>query len=133
VSGLDRDGLRRIAEAATEGPWRVESRINANVVGNTETIASGSTPIADCWGRPQSWREPDARHIAAFDPPTALALLDTADAHDRLVAALRALADEWVAQVTDTPSAESEARDEALDECASSLRALLAELGEATP
>lgn len=84
MTDLDYPELRRIAEAATPGPWEVLAcdsgvsyrALNASVI----TARSGDeVAVADWVGEyddPHAGEGCDARHIAAFDPPTALALLD---------------------------------------------------------
>ena len=57
-------GMRRVAEAATPGPWEA--------FGATPVMAP-SRPVCAIWGPDQEY---DATHIATFDPPTVLALLD---------------------------------------------------------
>src|SRR5690606_41470607 len=71
--------LRRIAEEATPGPWAVNPW--QAVVDEMETL----TPIC---GRTEEQTLANAQHIAAFDPTTALELLDA-------LAAARAEAERW--------------------------------------
>jgi len=68
--------LRRIAEAATPGPWWVDgwearTKDGDRFIASIAPAFQGARPDASCW-------EVDAniQHIAAFDPMTALALLD---------------------------------------------------------
>ena len=68
--------LRRIAEAATPGPWwvdgwEVRTKDGDHFIASIAPAFQGDHPDASCW-------ELDAniRHIAAFNPTTALALLD---------------------------------------------------------
>lgn len=68
--------LRRIAEAATPGPWWVDgwearTKDGDRFIASIAPAFQGASPDASCW-------EVDAniQHIAAFDPPTVLALLD---------------------------------------------------------
>lgn len=90
---LDLPALRDIANAATEGEW-VE--YNPCEGGSHITIAhkvawrsvESATPFADDEVIPH-WA--DARHIAAFDPPTVLALLDRVEAAEAKVAVVREL------------------------------------------
>lgn len=56
--------MRRIAEAATPGEWKAD--------GPAGNLDSSECRVAEV----VVWGEADAQHIAAFDPPTALALLD---------------------------------------------------------
>jgi len=79
MSGMTSDRLeelRRIAEAATPGPWWVDgwearTKDGDRFIANIAPAFQGASPDASCW-------EVDAniQHIAAFDPPTVLALLD---------------------------------------------------------
>ena len=73
---LDLATLRVIAEGATEGPWRIY----------TVTDSGGrSAAVETAWAHDEQgedtelvtdWCSPDdAAHIAAFDPPTVLALI----------------------------------------------------------
>src|SRR5690606_36105767 len=76
--------LRRIAEAATPGPWRVNKygptrrimSIGAGKYGTDPVIANVET----FWSKREQEKYGDhganAVHIATFDPPTVLALLD---------------------------------------------------------
>src|SRR5690606_26615746 len=67
--------LRRIAEAATPGPWRIsgDGPVDRFVIASTErdhiaeTTRGGSFTNEDL---------ANAYHIATFDPPTVLALLN---------------------------------------------------------
>lgn len=68
--------LRRIAEAATPGPWWVDgwearTKDGDRFIASIAPAFQGASPDASCW-------EVDAniQHIAAFDPTTTLALLD---------------------------------------------------------
>ncbi len=80
---LDLDQLRRLAEAATPGPYCR--------VGRTEILALDGTPdvrvIADTefFNRPTDQHIADAEYFAAMHPQTTLALLN-------LIAALQAKA-----------------------------------------
>ena len=66
--------LRAVAEGATRGPWRLREEAD---------YGRGGEPIAwrEVWSERSmihrgGWVGGDAAHIAAFDPPTALRLLD---------------------------------------------------------
>ena len=68
--------LRRIAEAATPGPWwvdgwEVRTKDGDRFIASIAPAFRGDHPDASCW-------ELDAniRHIATFNPPTVLAMLD---------------------------------------------------------
>ena len=65
MSDLDLDALRKIAEAATRGPWWTgQHSLGARKI---DVMADGG------WYMPKT--EADAAHIATFDPPTVLALI----------------------------------------------------------
>jgi hypothetical protein len=67
---LDLEALRKIAEAATPGPWSVWLHDDPRL----RFVSDGQGNIADEVG------PDDAAHIAAFDPQTVIALLDGLDA-----------------------------------------------------
>lgn len=74
---LDLSALRKVAEAATPGPWSALGTGRSGgdhwyVCDEGEAIASISAQD----GINEAQREPDATHMATFDPPTVLALLD---------------------------------------------------------
>ena len=96
MSDFDLTKLREIAEAATPGPWKFAT---APAEGSDETAIeylggalTGYGPLCVVWipetlGDPDGYRLTaatgdgphalmDATHIAAFDPPTVLSLLD---------------------------------------------------------
>lgn len=89
---LDLPALRDIANAATPGPW---ATYDAGGPGDDWPIEAG--PEAEYLGHSPDdgvragFTEPDATHIAAFDPPTVLALIDRAEAAEKKVAAVREL------------------------------------------
>lgn len=80
---LDLERLEAMARAATPGPWWVEE--GSCILANT---TNANSP-AWCIGQTQAedWRQADANaaHIAAFDPPTILALLARLQAAEREV------------------------------------------------
>mgnify|MGYP001389431823 CR=1 FL=1 len=83
--------LRRIAEAATPGPWRVNKygSIGAGELGIDPVIAN----VEPFWSKEEREKYGDhgdnARHIATFDPPTVLALLDEIERLEHEVMHLR--------------------------------------------
>jgi hypothetical protein len=103
----ERAGLRAVAEAATPGPWRWEEpskeswpQSDESLVSDGKTWESGGREYPETvlsgWGYDASGTEADAEdraHIAAFDPPTVLALLDALDAAERKLAAVEAAFD----------------------------------------
>jgi hypothetical protein len=87
------DALRKLAEEATEGPWAASGPEfdgspvydNAVVVNNPDSerhdyqICSSSSPQSPS----------DMEYIAAFNPVTAVALLDRIDALEKEIEALK--------------------------------------------
>lgn len=65
MTDLNLNELRKVAEAATPGPW--------TLIGGGEYLTPIGLMVAPDDGG--VWPE-DATHIATFDPPTVLALLD---------------------------------------------------------
>lgn len=70
---LDLDALEKVAQEATPGPWDADCCSAANMV----FAPQGSIGVDSI--------EADARHIAAFDPPTALALIAELKDHRRTI------------------------------------------------
>lgn len=86
MTDLDLTQLRKIAVAATPGPWAWHSR--QTVDGDQWAVFSPrSTALAN---NNDGWA-PDAAHIAAFDPPTVLALLDRLEAAEAAIQKVRDL------------------------------------------
>ena len=100
MSDLDLDALEKIAKAATPGPWRADYVANefaetffvrpagARIEPERRVRVSIGTTLADEFESGPARRDgPASRvaaHSAAFDPPTALALIDLARVeHDR--------------------------------------------------
>lgn len=70
---------RKIAEAATPGPWEFESYDDNACARVYGIVGRDFQEVArlDCNGlEPHSTRDEDAAHIATFDPPTVRALLE---------------------------------------------------------
>lgn len=79
MSNIDKRALREAAEKATPGPWYVHDKPCED--GNYGIDTSDKEYLAEAvvwWGfaRQSIWREEDAKHIAAANPATVLALLD---------------------------------------------------------
>lgn len=89
---LDLAALRVIAEVATEGPWRIYTVTDSG--GRSAAVETAwahdeqgeDTELVTDWCSPE-----DAAHIAAFDPPTVLALIARAEAAEAQIAAVRGL------------------------------------------
>ncbi len=80
--------LRRLAEAATEGPWEAYVTRLDGVCG-IEDGAGGW--VAGCLEGDFDMTEEDATFIAACDPQTILALLDDLDAARKVVSFLSSM------------------------------------------
>lgn len=91
MTDLNLNELRKVAEAATPGPWEVADE------GYDERYVYDSASGQMCWtpDLPGHWSLADATHIATFDPPTVLALLDRVAELEAKVARVEALAEEW--------------------------------------
>lgn len=87
---LDLEALKRVAEAATPGPWEVSDAdvrtsafVRARGFGH---VCNAPVPYHD-WHEPEANRESQARkniaHIATFDPPTVLALIARCEAAEK--------------------------------------------------
>lgn len=72
VVEVDLEGLEKIARAATQGPWTVSFDSCASCGGEWDVyeIPGGAHAKFE--------REEDARHVATFDPPTILRLIELA-------------------------------------------------------
>ena len=91
--------LRRLAEAATPGPWEafgaVDGRRGERWLGvTTDMRAIESARAGDVFAAQDCTRQ-DALFIAAANPAVVLALLAERDALAAKVERVRALADEW--------------------------------------
>lgn len=85
MSNIDKQALREAAEKATPGPWYVHDKPCED--GNYGIDTSDKEFLAEAvvwWGfsRQSIWREEDAKHIAAANPATVLALLDELEAKE---------------------------------------------------
>ena len=92
----DLTDLRKIAEAATPGPWVYGD--NRDGLGNKlhpAKFPGKYNPIADF----EYTEDEDAEHIATFDPPAVLALLARLEQAEAAVARVRGLALESQAEV----------------------------------
>lgn len=93
---LDLTALRKVAESATPGPWEAKQGAVApgkKVVGPRESNDLGRGPIVLM--QPIFWDKrsaANAAHIAAFDPPTVLALLDRVEAAEATIERVEDLA-----------------------------------------
>lgn len=107
---LDLTALRETANAATPGPWSwgEESKGWGDCGPNLETVERGPvysdgsqgslSTVVGSWGHDAngiSVEDNDATHIAAFDPPTVLALLDRLQAAEAKLARVENLATKW--------------------------------------
>lgn len=82
MTGIDLDALRRIALAATPGPWEADGNEVSQHRSCPEpwhtVVGTEVACLSCCYGGTAEGvsRTEDAGYIAAFDPPTVLALLD---------------------------------------------------------
>lgn len=92
MADLDLSALRGIAEAATPGEWVLdmlgedEPQIGCwaqRFIGTAEPNDAGVHVIV---ARAEDGFGPNATHIAAFDPPTVVALLSRLEAAERVIA-----------------------------------------------
>lgn len=83
LTAAELERMRRVAEGATPGPWN----LTPDEGGVADLVADGMF-IATLDDR-------DAPHIATFDPPTVLALLDRLEAAEARVARVEALAGDY--------------------------------------
>lgn len=101
----EREALRRVAGAATQADWiavtenrRKDSTPLVGLVDRRGQGAHGCIAVFAGAGDLIRDRNANAAHCAAFDPPTALRLLDDLAAVSARLAAVEALADEWEGQ-----------------------------------
>ncbi|MGH3651578.1 ead/Ea22-like family protein [Glutamicibacter sp.] len=106
------DTLRKIAEAATPGPWH---QAETGVLGAREDWDLGKGP-ARIMEAQMPWRrermEANAKHVATFDPETVLALLsrleqaeqqrDSAREACKTLAEVLSKHSEWIVEATDS-------------------------------
>lgn len=81
MTEIDVKRLRKVAEAATPGPWSACVRNSLMAV----TTADGGLSVSTVGMPEHPGAIEDAGHIAAFDPPTVLALLDRLEAAEAAV------------------------------------------------
>jgi hypothetical protein len=90
---IDTQELRRLAEGAAPGPWRIED--DEDSATGAMFIASGLINYCGQYiARLSGIR--DAEFIAAANPATVLTLLDTIDAQAREVEELRSMLERWL-------------------------------------
>jgi hypothetical protein len=94
---MNTEELRRVAEAATPGPWFVCREVNDDGTVDIETGRHSDWPPA------QNCEFPTCHYIAAFNPKTAIELLDRLAALEAENAALKADAERFVWYVSETP------------------------------
>jgi hypothetical protein len=85
------DRLREVAEQATPGPWQHQPPSQDGTIHHIRKVNDHGLPFFVArtedtgYSERSSFRQraADAEHIATFDPPMALALLDVAEAAHR--------------------------------------------------
>lgn len=94
MADLNLNELRKVAEAATPGPWLRNPDDECEVLAENHDPLFPDFPfefvITDCNGK-ASISEPDFAHIIAFHPPTVLALLDRVTELEAVLARVEAL------------------------------------------
>lgn len=88
------DNLRKIAEAATPGPWETlggQGPFGTHAV--CHRMEQGT--LVEIAYRDAHFDKANAVHIATFDPPTVLALLTRLEQAEQAVARVLELADKW--------------------------------------
>jgi hypothetical protein len=82
--------LRRIAEAATPGPW-FQGRDGRHYESDLDVYSEREPSDTSHDIATHIWSVADAAHIATFDPPTVLALLDRLERAEKAIADALAL------------------------------------------
>ena len=90
------DQLRQVAERATPGPWEC--------VEGDEAFGLGAPVGCLTWDdhSGEVFKKEDAEHVATFDPPTVLALIERVESAEAAVQRVRELAtvaQSWASQV----------------------------------
>ena len=98
---LDPDHLRRVAEAATPGRWLVTHDPMGTHV-ETDLDHMGRIVKGSSLDRGAEFVEQDAAHIAAFDPPTVLELIDRLEAAEAKVAGAEEVRALWKQQAEES-------------------------------
>ena len=106
IPGVDRAGLRVLAEGATPGPWKygaVDDVAGGSLYGQGWMLGSmhwendlprqSGSPVLDSDFRTPEVADANGRFIAAANPETVLGLLDTIEALTAENARLRVLAE----------------------------------------
>ncbi|MGP5048990.1 ead/Ea22-like family protein [Glutamicibacter ardleyensis] len=98
----DLTNLRKIAEQATPGPWEAKQtpiHTPSGEGGDYYVSCPTGIDVASTVGSSYEQEEPDALHIATFDPPTVLALITRLEQAEQAVARVRVVALESQAEV----------------------------------
>lgn len=88
----DLTNLRKIAEQATPGPWEAKQtpiHTPSGEGGDYYVSCPTGIDVASAVGSSYEQEEPDALHIATFDPPTVLGLLTRLEQVEAAVARVR--------------------------------------------
>lgn len=104
MAELNLTELRKVAEAATPGPWLRNPNDRCEVLAENDDPMFPEFPfefvITDCNGQ-ASISEQDFAHIIAFHPPTVLALLDRVAELEAAVGRVQELMDDAEQRPTD--------------------------------
>ena len=91
MTDYDLTQLREIAEAATSGPWHYIGIDFRGERSHSTKGAAGSVVAFAGYGPDGGMSNLNATHIAAFDPPTAIALIDELERLREVVATVKAI------------------------------------------
>jgi hypothetical protein len=89
VEMIDRNKLRKAAEAATPGPWKLYSALHYHEVQCAEKVPVVSWPGFDDCDRTIKQHKANAKFIVLANPQTVLALLDALEAAEEQIKLLK--------------------------------------------
>lgn len=94
---LDLGRLREVAEGATPGSWEMTREGQSHPRDSVADVADerGVPVFADCCGYTGSALTQDAEHIATFDPPTVLALIERLERAEMTLDQVRSCVKAW--------------------------------------
>lgn len=92
LTAAELERMRRVAEGATPGPWETYESIHAETFVCEEGRSMFGVVSQPATGR-EDYGRANAEHIATFDPPTVLALIDRLEAAEARAERVEALAE----------------------------------------
>lgn len=87
---MGKEELRRIAEEATRGPWRVSDFERLSGGENRVLMGDDNYMLGYVTGRSEQEHDRDARFIATFNPSRVLEMMDREAELEREIASLKA-------------------------------------------